>query len=144
MKHVELSSNPAYQLWLATNSWQRCIRKVLEPFDITHCQFVILASVNQLIDSEELPTQVAVHRFAEIDQNMTSQVVKVLMKKGFLNRGPHPTDGRGHVLELTPSGKHMLSEVRTVFRPAIAEFFEPLGEDLDQLTSLLRRLNQTP
>ena len=75
MKQAELSANPAYQLWLATNAWQRCIRKALEPFDITHCQFVVLASVDLLADAGDLPTQVAVHRFAAIDENMTSQVV---------------------------------------------------------------------
>jgi DNA-binding MarR family transcriptional regulator len=143
MNKAELSSNPAYQLWLATNAWQRCIRKALEPFDITHCQFVVLASVDLLTEAGELATQVAVHRFALIDENMTSQVVKALRGKGLINREPHPTDGRGHVLALTQTGLKLLDDVRNVIRPAKDDFFSPVGDDLEQLTSLLRKLNES-
>ena len=142
MKDFDPSKSPAYQLWLATNAWQRCVRKALEPFDITHCQFIILASIDLLKESGELPTQVAVHRFGQIDENMTSQVVRTLMSKGFLNRTKHPTDGRGNVLGLTQSGFELLETARGAVRPAIDEFFAPLGDDLIQITELLRKLNE--
>lgn len=142
MKHFDPTASPAYQLWLVTNAWQRTVRKILEPFDITHCQFVILAAVDLLIQKEETPTQVAVHRFAAIDENMTSQVVKTLIGKDLLLRNPNPTDGRGHVLALTKSGEKLLEEVRAVVRPAADEFFSPLGDELGNLTDLLRKLNQ--
>lgn len=142
MKDFDPSKSPAYQLWLATNAWQRCVRKALEPFDVTHCQFVILASTELLKNSGELPTQVAVHRFALIDENMTSQVVKTLIKKGYLDRTKHPTDGRGNVLALTVSGKELLDSAREAIRPAIDTFFSPLGEELDQMTALLSKLNE--
>ncbi|MBI1332155.1 MAG: winged helix-turn-helix transcriptional regulator [Armatimonadetes bacterium] len=142
MKYIDKSASPAYQLWLVTNTWQRAVRKILEPFEITHCQFVIMASVNLLENEGKLPTQVAVHRFAAIDENMTSQVVKTLINKGLVVRHPHPTDGRGHVLGLTESGEKLLDEVRGVIRPAADEFFSPLGDDVKQLTGLLHRLNE--
>jgi len=142
LKHFDPTASPAYQLWLVTNAWQRTVRKILEPFDITHCQFVILAAVDLLIQKEETPTQVAVHRFAAIDENMTSQVVKTLIGKDLLLRNPNPTDGRGHVLALTKSGEKLLEEVRAVVRPAADEFFSPLGDELGNLTDLLRKLNQ--
>ena len=142
MRDFDPSKSPAYQLWLATNAWQRCLRKALEPFDVTHCQFIILASINFLKESGELPTQVAVHRFAEIDENMTSQVVKTMIAKGYLGRSKHPTDGRGHVLGLTKSGMQLLESARSVVRPAADHFFSPLGEDLGPLTDLLRKLNE--
>ena len=142
MKYVDLEHSPAYQLWLATNAWQRTIRKSLEPFDVTHVQFIILASIDLLKESGEIPTQVAVHRFGAIDENITSQVVKTLVAKGLVIRKKHPTDGRGHLLELTESGCDLVESARAVVRPAIAEFFAPVGEDLEQLTALLRKLNQ--
>lgn len=88
-----------------------------------------------------MPTQVAVHRFADIDENMTSQVVKTLVAKGFLQRNPHPTDGRGHILALTEAGANLIAEVKTVIRPAADEFFSPLGEDVQLLTAMLRKIN---
>lgn len=142
MKNVDLAQSPAYQLWMATNAWQRTIRKSLEPFDVTHVQFIILASIEFLRESGEIPTQVSVHRFGEIDENMTSQVVKTLMAKGFVYRQKHPTDGRGHVLVLTKTGYDLVQAARVVVRPAITEFFAPVGEDLEQLTFLLKKLNQ--
>ena len=141
MKSMDPTASPAYQLWLVTNAWQRTVRKILEPFDITHCQFVIMASVDLLSRKGETPTQVAVHRFAAIDENMTSQVVKTLMVKGLIDRKPHPTDGRGHILGLTEIGISLLEEVRAVVRPASEDFFAPLGEDVEKLTGLLRTLN---
>ena len=141
MKSFDPSNSPAYQLWLATNAWQRHVRKTFEHLDVTHCQFLVLASIDFLKKSGELPTQVAVHRFGQIDENMTSQVVKTLMAKGFVDRAKHPTDGRGHVLSLTNSGFELLESARGTVRPAIETFFLPLGDELDELTRLLRKLN---
>jgi DNA-binding MarR family transcriptional regulator len=142
MQNFDPSNSPAYQLWLATNAWQRCVRKALEPSGVTHCQFIILASIDLLREAGELPTQVAVHRFAQIDENMTSQVVKTLIAKGFIDRGRHPTDGRGNILGLSESGSELLKTARGVVRPAIDDFFGPLGDDRDHLTYLLRKLNE--
>jgi DNA-binding MarR family transcriptional regulator len=142
MKYIDLAQNPAYQLWLATNAWQRMVRKALEPFDVTHCQFVILAAVDTIREEGEIATQVAVHRFAAIDENMTSQVVKTLITKGLLNRDRHPTDGRGHMLSLTEEGAKLVAEVREVIRPAKDAFFAPLGEEISELTRLLGKLNE--
>jgi DNA-binding MarR family transcriptional regulator len=131
MQNFDPSNSPAYQLWLATNAWQRCVRKALEPSGVTHCQFIILASIDLLREAGELPTQVAVHRFAQIDENMTSQVVKTLIAKGFIDRG-----------RLSESGSELLKTARGVVRPAIDDFFGPLGDDRDHLTYLLRKLNE--
>lgn len=141
MKYIDPNNSPAYQLWLATNAWQRTVRKILEPFDITHCQFVIMASVDLIDQRGEVPTQVAVHRFAAIDENMTSQVVKTLMGKNLIVRNPNPMDGRGHILALTDAGSRLLDEVRAIIRPAADEFFSPLGQELEGFTALLRKLN---
>ena len=143
MKNFDPSKSPAYQLWLATNAWQRLVRKALEPLDVTHCQFVIMASIDLLHNEGEPTSQVAVHRFAQIDENMTSQVVRTLMSKGFIARSPNPADKRGHILSLTESGTKLLETARGAVRPAVDEFFRPVGDDLEQLTLLLRKVNES-
>ncbi len=35
--------SPGFLLWQTTISWQRMIKKALEPHDISHAQFVIMA-----------------------------------------------------------------------------------------------------
>ena len=142
-KHYQdLEASPAYQLWLVTNAWQRRARKALEPFNLTHVQFVILASIDLLVQEGESPTQIDVCRFAALDVNMTSQVVRSLEERGLVVRTKHPKDGRAHQLALTPEGLKLRDDAKQVFRPSSNAFFEPLGEDLQTLTTLLKRLNE--
>jgi DNA-binding MarR family transcriptional regulator len=143
MKYADRERNPAYQLWLASNAWQREVRRALEPLDLTHVQFVILASVSIL--SEEFGrcvSQVQVCRFAVTDANMTSQVVRSLVEKGWLLRLPHPEDKRAHRLKLTEEGARLTAEARLIVRGCAEEFFySRLGDKHDQLVELLRLLN---
>jgi DNA-binding MarR family transcriptional regulator len=39
------SESNGFLLWKATNLWQREINKILKKFDLTHTQFVVLASL---------------------------------------------------------------------------------------------------
>ncbi|MBS1705274.1 MAG: winged helix DNA-binding protein [Armatimonadetes bacterium] len=138
----ELKGSPAYQLWLATNAWQRAVRKALEPLELTHAQFVVLASVQWLSKDAAMPTQADVCRFGALDENMTSQLVRVLSEKGFLTRCAQPGDKRAHGLRLTPSGMDLVELARAEVKPAAGKYFSKLNEDqLTQLTTLLRELN---
>jgi DNA-binding MarR family transcriptional regulator len=141
MQYLDLEENPAYQLWLATNAWQRMIRKALDPLDLTHVQFVILSSITLLTSEEQGPTQIDVSRFADLDVNMTSQVLKGLEQRGLVVRGKHPDDGRAHVLALTADGARVQADAKSLVRPASEAFFKPI-EDRKQLAGLLRALHQ--
>jgi len=50
--------SPGYLLWKTTVSWQRLIKKALEPFDISHAQFVILAVVKWFDENRQDATQI--------------------------------------------------------------------------------------
>ena len=65
-----LEASPAYKLWLASNAWIRVIQRVLAPFGITHVQYILLAAIDVLSETQEQVTQVAVCRFAGVDPNM--------------------------------------------------------------------------
>ena len=71
-----LDKSAGYQMWLASNAWQRLVRKVLEPFDLTHAQFAVLAFIDRLSRSEEFVTQALISRHADIDENMASQIAR--------------------------------------------------------------------
>ena len=47
-----------FLLWQITSVWQRDIRKALSVYDITHSQFVLLASTLWLTLQNEMVTQV--------------------------------------------------------------------------------------
>lgn len=143
MKDVtDLNDSPAYQLWLATNAWQRQIRKVLEPLELTHVQFTILAAIFRLSNASPQPVmQVDVCRFGSLDVNMTSEVIRSLERKGFVQRLPHPTDGRARQLALTPTGADLFERARERVIPVARSFFSPLGEHQVELARMLAVVN---
>jgi DNA-binding MarR family transcriptional regulator len=140
MKYQDLDRNPGYQLWLATNSFQRLIRKALEPVHLTYVQFVLMASIDLLREENASVTQAEVSRCAATDENMTSQVIRTLAERNLLVRLEHPTDARARCLELTPLGETLLAEARAVVKPARDKFFEPLGDRTTLLADLLREV----
>ena len=135
---TDVQNSPAYQLWLATNAWQRLIRKALQPLDLTFVQFTVLASISKM----NLPSvsQAEVCRFATIDPNMASSVVRSLEEKGFIERKPNLLDRRAHSLELTPKGSALLQEAKALIRPMSEKFFAPLGDERIELARMLRTI----
>jgi DNA-binding MarR family transcriptional regulator len=133
----DASSSPGLALWRVTNAWQRGIRAALAPHDLTHVQFVLLASLTWM-DRAEPVTQrdLAVH--AGTDTMMTSQVIRALEKKGLVTRSSHPTDGRAVALEPTPAGVAAANRANLDVEAADREYFSAL--DPDELTAFTRHL----
>lgn len=140
MKFQDLESNPGYQLWLASNAWQRVLRKALEGVGLTHVQFVLLASIALLSQERECVTQAEVARFADVDENMTSQVVRALVDHGYVERHGHPTDQRARSLRLTTQGERAVAKAKERVAPARDAFFAPLGDHARDLAHLLRKV----
>ena len=129
--------SPGFMLWRVSNTWQAAQRVALAPFDLTHVQFVLLATLTWLrsgapISQRELANQ------AHTDPMMTSQVLRTLEGKGLVRREPHPIDGRSLALTVTRSGAALANEaVEAVDRA----FFSRLESDLPNFTDCLRRLS---
>src|SRR4051794_41912041 len=86
--HAEADESPGLMLWRVTNAWQAAQRATLGPFDLTHVQFVLLASLAWLrADGPVTQRELASH--ARTDPMMTSQVLRALEAKGLVDR--HPT-----------------------------------------------------
>lgn len=102
-----------FLLWQVTSLWQRGIKAALEPFDLTHSQFVLLASAHWLTLSGKQVTQVMLSAHSKIDPMTTSQVLRALANKGFIARTGHTTDTRAKVISLTDTGKKLV-------KPAVA------------------------
>ncbi len=136
----DLESNAAYQLWRAGNAWQRVVRRALEPLGLTHVQFLILSAASRLGATESCVMQRHIVRFAELDENMTSQVIRSLSDKGLVVRRSHPDDARARCISLTPLGGSILDEAKSVVRPAMAEFFAVIGQSEADLAKMLRTI----
>ncbi|MDN4613337.1 MarR family winged helix-turn-helix transcriptional regulator [Leifsonia sp. F6_8S_P_1B] len=132
--------SPGLLLWRVTNRWQAVMRAALAPHGLTHVQYVLLASLTWLGDTEpeRLVTQVDLAGFAATDPMMTSQVVRGLEKVGLVERLRHPTDGRARVLRATPEGAAAARRATADVEAADAGYFAAV--DAERFTSDLARL----
>lgn len=131
--------SPGFLLWKVTNRWQRSIVAALKPVDLTHVQFVLLASVWWLSrDGKPLPTQRDVADHAGTDPMMTSQVVRVLEPRDLITRGRDPRDGRAWRLSTTARGAQLAERAIEIVETADRAFF--VNAEPTQLVCTLRSL----
>src|SRR5207245_2522155 len=79
------ASSPGFLLWKVSNAWQRRQRAALEPFGLTHSQFVLLATATWFGASETL-TQARLAELSGVDPMTTSQIVRALEEASLLER----------------------------------------------------------
>jgi DNA-binding MarR family transcriptional regulator len=83
--------SPGFLLWRVTLSWQRRMRAALAPHDLTHVQFVLLASLWWLQEhGGGPPTQAQLAEQAGTDLMTTSQVARKLADRQLLAREADP------------------------------------------------------
>jgi len=117
-----------FLLWQVTNLWQREIRKTLEKFDITHSQFVLMASTHWLTLQKQDVTQILLSSHTKIDPMTTSTVLRTLQTKGLIVRQEHATDTRAKTVALTDNGKKIIKQAVKAVEKFDREFFSVLGE----------------
>lgn len=142
-RYAEATDSPGLLLWQVTNLWQRRQRAALKEVDLTHVQFVLLASLAWVSRNGKPVTQARVAEHAKTDAVMTSEVLRTLQRKGFVERRPHPGDTRAKSLNLTPRGTEIVRRALKLVEHTDQEFFAPLNDDAKGLAQLLRRLTGT-
>ena len=90
--------------WQSSMLWQRKIKQILQPYNLTHTQFVILAVIEELSEQEVCITQKKISDFSMIDVMTVSSTVRLLEKKGLIYRLPHKTDTRANSISNTEEG----------------------------------------
>lgn len=138
---LQPNDSPGLLLWHATLRWQRGIARALQPLDLTHVQFVLLACTWWLNEQGERPTQVALAAQAGTDIKMTSEVVRSLERKGLIEREVDSTDTRARRLGVTKRGARLAPRAIAVVEQVDAEFFAdvPTTEALRFLRRLVPR-----
>jgi DNA-binding MarR family transcriptional regulator len=128
-----------FLLWHVTLRWQRDIAAALMPLDLTHVQFVLLASTWWLNRQGSNPNQLNVARHAGTDVKMTSEVLRKLEAKGLLTREVDPADTRARLLRVTEPGAKLAQRAITAVDRVDVAFFGQATE-ADALRALLRPL----
>jgi DNA-binding MarR family transcriptional regulator len=122
--------SPGYLLGQLTMLWQRKQKKVLDPLDLTHTQFVLLASLGWLSKKNNVVTQVDIANQSNADRMMVSKVLRTLEEKGFITRQEHATDTRAKTIKLTKSGESILQKAIIEVENVDLDFFGTLESKL--------------
>lgn len=131
-----------FLLWQVTSLWQREIKKALEVYDITHSQFVLLASTHWLTLQGKEVTQVLLSAHSKIDPMTTSTVLRTLQSKDLLTRREHLTDTRAKTVALTDKGKELVMKAVVTVEAFDRQFFSVLGAETEDFNQKLRVLLQ--
>jgi DNA-binding MarR family transcriptional regulator len=137
--HSGADDSPGLLLWQVTNRWQAAQRATLKPFDLTHVQFVLLATLTYLQASGPV-TQKALAGMAATDPMMTSQVLRTLEGRDLVHRPAQPTDRRARAVAVTEAGRDLANRAVVAGEACDAAFFAALGDDLPAFTAGLRAL----
>jgi DNA-binding MarR family transcriptional regulator len=136
---LDPDDSPGFLLWHVTLRWQRDIAAALAPLDLTHVQFVLLATAWWMNTHGERPNQLSLARQAGTDVKMTSQVLLKLEAKGLLEREVDAADTRAKRLRVTDRGARLARRALSTVEKVDAAFFAPVPHP-DRLLAMLRPL----
>ncbi len=125
--------------------WQRRLEKALEPLGLTHLQFILLATIDWLERSGEVPSQARLASFTLFDRVMISKVLTLLARKDLIVRAAHPSIPKAKRVDLTKAGRHALKQARPLWAATEKRYFGQLGtEATATLGALLDELLEMP
>ena len=83
------------------NKWHSMIKKELKKMNLTHPQFVVLASLAYLLQNGNEITQIMISKLAGIDVMTVSQILNLLEKNNLVKRKEHSKDTRAKAVILS-------------------------------------------
>lgn len=111
------------------------IESALKPFGLSFARFELLRLL-AFTREDRMPMASVIARLQVHPASVTSTVDR-LVRDGFVDRAPHPRDGRATMLELTPAGRETVEAATRVLNDDV--FAEP-GLSLEDTTELVRIL----
>lgn len=130
-------------LWQTTTLWQKRIKTVLEPFGISHAQFVILANLLWLTKQGYEPTQVMLSHWTKLEKMTVSKSLKELVRIGLVSRSEHHADSRAKNVVITQQGKDLLGQIVPLVEQVDQQFFKPASAQEKKIfLSICAKLNE--
>lgn len=133
--------SPGFLLWQTTISWQRMIKKALEPYDISHAQFVIMAILLWLHGQKREVTQIDIVTMSKLDKMTVSKSLKKLVGMDLVARHENQEDTRAKSVQLTKSGVALAGKLVPIVEGVDEDFFGELPKKQEKdLSVILQKL----
>jgi DNA-binding MarR family transcriptional regulator len=133
--------SPGFLLWQTTMVWQRQIKKSLEPYDISHAQFVIMATLMWFEAHRYDTTQILIVNWSKLDKMTVSKSLRKLAALGCVHRIEHETDTRAKSVSLTEKGKEMVRTLVPIVEGIDNAFFGKASQSAQKsLVQILAKL----
>ena len=144
-KKIEFQFNkpedsPGFLLAQVTMLWQRKQKRILDPLNLTHTQFVLLTSLAWLSRENDSVTQVDIANLNNTDRMMVSKVLRTLEEKKFITRQEHKTDTRAKIIKLTQEGAEVLQKALVMVENADVDFFSAIETNLKTFNKNMLKL----
>ncbi len=131
--------SPGFLLWQTTITWQRLIKKLLDQYNLSHAQFVILAITLWFENLKQAVSQSVVIRQSKLDKMTVSKALKKLVALGYVKHSEHESDTRAKSVTLTNKGRALVSSIIPQVEKVDEDFFATLKKN--ERLSLLEMLN---
>lgn len=133
--------SPGLLLWQTTITWQRLIKNALEPYDISHSQFVILAITLWFESKNQNPSQTEIIQLSKLDKMTVSKALKKLVSSHLIKRNEHKEDSRAKSALLTKKGRELILTLIPIVESIDQDFFGTLKKkDLEYFMDSLLAL----
>ena len=128
--------SPGFLLWQVSASWRRKIEQSLKEFDLTHPQFVVLASLAWFAEIKKQVSQKELSTPVLIDTATVSQIIRGLEKKGLITRARIEGDERAKYPTPTDAGALLITKALPSIEACDKKFFAHLDNQQDFLKHL--------
>jgi DNA-binding MarR family transcriptional regulator len=120
----EFGPGEGFALWREAMRWQRAIDEALAHLELTHTQYLVLASAAVAHrEAGEGVLQREIAHVAGLDEATTSRIAAALGRRGLLDRGEAFGDRRAWSILVPNAGHKLLARANPLVRAAAKRFF---------------------
>ncbi len=131
-----------FQFWKLHAHWQKRVAEALAPHEITHTQFVILASIKWFEEQGREPSQAQITQLTGIEKMTLSKAIRQLESTSLVVRIKSEVDTRAVAVSLTTSGKETMPQaIRAVENVDAALFGVMTKSEELMFNKLLQKVN---
>ncbi len=119
------------------------IKKALDPHNISHAQFVILAITLWFESKHQEISQGLIIRQSKLDKMTVSKALRKLVAEGYVKRIEHKQDTRAKSVHLTKKGKAIASKLVPIVEKVDEIFFGSIKKsDRQSLIGIFNNLTK--